>query len=205
MSGPTPSTAYDIQKLLLRHEPAWRESYCQFVRVIQDHRLETGIEVGVAFGGHVEAMLDGAEVELIGVDPYQHIPHYDDPLNLPQETFDQLFWFTMGRLHRFGNRYTHLRATSQQAAGLLNFEVDFVYLDADHSRPAVAADLAMWYPKVRAGGIIGGHDYGYAHHPGVKEAVDEFCERQKLSLHVEPATVWWTRKPAGEAPAASAG
>ena len=36
---------------------------------------------------------------------------------------------------------------------------DFVYIDADHSYDGVTADLEAWYPKVRKGGMLAGHDY----------------------------------------------
>jgi hypothetical protein len=36
---------------------------------------------------------------------------------------------------------------------------DMVYLDGDHSADAVEADIKAWVPKVKKGGIIGGHDY----------------------------------------------
>jgi hypothetical protein len=36
---------------------------------------------------------------------------------------------------------------------------DFVYIDANHTYESVIADLEAWYPKVRKGGMIAGHDY----------------------------------------------
>jgi predicted O-methyltransferase YrrM len=36
---------------------------------------------------------------------------------------------------------------------------DFVYIDADHSYKGVTEDLEAWYPKVRKGGMMAGHDY----------------------------------------------
>jgi hypothetical protein len=36
---------------------------------------------------------------------------------------------------------------------------DFVYIDANHNYDSVTADLEAWYPKVRKGGMIAGHDY----------------------------------------------
>jgi len=36
---------------------------------------------------------------------------------------------------------------------------DFVYIDADHTYKGVTADLEAWYPKVRKGGMLAGHDY----------------------------------------------
>jgi hypothetical protein len=186
----------NIHELRLKHESAWQASYPHFIRLIRDRGLESGIEVGVGFGGHAEAILDQTPVaELVGVDPYEHRADYDDPMNLPQEQFENLFWYAMGRLSRFGARYGHLRAFSTQAAPLITEQADFVYLDADHSYANVAADLNLWFPKVRPGGIIGGHDYALAQFPGVKQAVDEFCAVRRLRLHVEPDTVWWVEIP----------
>ncbi len=37
--------------------------------------------------------------------------------------------------------------------------LDFVYIDANHSYKCVTGDLDAWYPKVRVGGYVGGHDY----------------------------------------------
>jgi predicted O-methyltransferase YrrM len=36
---------------------------------------------------------------------------------------------------------------------------DFVYIDANHTYEGVIADLEAWYPKVRKGGMVAGHDY----------------------------------------------
>lgn len=60
---------------------------------------------------------------------------------------------------------------------------DFVYIDADHSRTGCYKDLISWYPKVKRGGIISGHDYiskektimyGHTVEFGVIEAVSDF-------------------------------
>lgn len=50
--------------------------------------------------------------------------------------------------------------------------IDFVFIDSDHSYESVKEDLEAWWPKVKVGGALGGHDY----HPsfGVIRAVDEF-------------------------------
>eukprot|EP00921_Rhytidocystis_pertsovi_P001788 GHVQ01003078.1.p1 GENE.GHVQ01003078.1~~GHVQ01003078.1.p1 ORF type:complete len:572 (-),score=98.45 GHVQ01003078.1:73-1788(-) len=36
---------------------------------------------------------------------------------------------------------------------------DFVYVDARHDRTSVTQDLHNWWPKLRPGGIMAGHDY----------------------------------------------
>ena len=51
-------------------------------------------------------------------------------------------------------------AESGEAARLVADEsLDFVFIDADHTFGAVLRDLRLWYPKVRRGGIVGGHDW----------------------------------------------
>lgn len=50
---------------------------------------------------------------------------------------------------------------------------DFVFVDADHSYEGVLADLRAWWPLVRVGGAIAGHDHT-RDWPGVEKACREF-------------------------------
>lgn len=50
--------------------------------------------------------------------------------------------------------------------------VDAVYIDADHARESVARDIAAWWPKLKRGGIMAGHDFS-EEFPGVVAAVIE--------------------------------
>jgi len=50
--------------------------------------------------------------------------------------------------------------------------LNFVYIDALHTYDDVKRDIALWLPKIRLNGYIGGHDYN-VRWPGVKQAVDE--------------------------------
>ena len=64
---------------------------------------------------------------------------------------------------------------------------DWVYLDTDHTYQTTRAELAILKSKVKAGGIIAGHDYtignwvdGYRY--GVIEAVNEFCVNENWEI-----------------------
>lgn len=48
-----------------------------------------------------------------------------------------------------------------------------VYIDGDHSGPAVRADVHAWTQKLVPGGMLCGHDYGRPEYPGLTLAVDE--------------------------------
>lgn len=71
---------------------------------------------------------------------------------------------------------------------------DFVFLDADHSRNGTREQIDAWWPLVRPGGLLMGHDYG-GKFAGVAEAVDSWAKINKLEAKVEGAWVWWVRKP----------
>ena len=49
--------------------------------------------------------------------------------------------------------------------------LDFVFLDGDHRYECVKADIEAWLPKVKVGGILAGHDYGWCE--DVRKAVHE--------------------------------
>ncbi|MCX6239070.1 MAG: class I SAM-dependent methyltransferase [Bacteroidia bacterium] len=67
-----------------------------------------------------------------------------------------------------------MKMTSIEAAKKFeNSSLDFVFIDANHDYDFIKEDIEVWYPKVRSGGYIGGHDYSTTY-PGVIRAVDEF-------------------------------
>jgi predicted O-methyltransferase YrrM len=51
-----------------------------------------------------------------------------------------------------------LKAFSYDAALEFNSDIDFLFLDADHTFEATKRDWEDWFPKVREGGIIALHD-----------------------------------------------
>ena len=70
-----------------------------------------------------------------------------------------------------------LRMTSENAASIFpNGYFDMVFIDAIHTFDHMYADIGYWLPKVRKGGLIGGHDYGHKAYTGVKEAVDKWFD-----------------------------
>ena len=66
--------------------------------------------------------------------------------------------------------------------------------------PFVDQDLEMWYPKVKSGGVFGGHDYHDYENSiftcNVKTAVDKFFAGNH-TLHIVPGEVpsWYMVKP----------
>ena len=96
----------------------------------------------------------------------------------------------------------HQGDSAEVAKRYQDASLDCVFIDADHSYAAVARDIDAWLPKVRAGGIIAGHDF-CSTFPGVIEAVTERFDSWHVHRGIkhggnEPMQgrywpVWWTR------------
>jgi SAM-dependent methyltransferase len=83
-----------------------------------------------------------------------------------------------------------IRCESLKAANLYeDRSLDFVFIDAAHDYTNVMRDILSWYPKVKKGGIISGHDY--TTYTGVKLAVDEFFQGKEISFN---NSYWFHRK-----------
>jgi len=150
-----------------------------------------GAEIGVAEGVLSEQLVKfaGCGGKLYLVDAWQHIGGLDDTNNPSAEEQEQRFQWVQSKFT--GNKNVEIRRgwSVEMAATFRDMELDWIYLDADHREESVLADLKAWYPKVRVGGMLSGHDYfnspGWENHHGVKAAVDAFFGCRIVSLTTE--------------------
>ena len=138
----------------------------QFGTFLNDHGL-TGeaVEIGVHRGQFARIFLDrwgGKKLYL--VDPYWDAPSSYNlqsellPEKGPSRRADYYEAQIVTDAHH--TRREFILETSVTASGMFhNDGIDFVYIDGDHSQDNVLKDLLSWWPKLRAGGIIAGHDW----------------------------------------------
>jgi len=140
---------------------------------------EKGVEIGVWKGELSEALLkEFPSLVLWMVDPYESREGYK--LNVARQSV----WDAVDRTERFSGRRFMVVARSAsvlQCPGL--GELDFAFLDGDHSEPGVTIDM-LWWGALKHGGLLCGHDYGGARWPGVKKVVDRFAAGKELPLQV---------------------
>lgn len=173
----------------LRSRDGWRPAWIEFSRVVRDRKCKTGAEIGVAFAGHTSHLLATCpDIELLyGIDQY-HSYHENHRL----EYFETWYKYILRKMSRFGDRYKHIRKWSVDGTDdVPDNSLDFIFIDANHNYEYVAEDIKVWTPKVKLGGIIGGHDYTPFVFPGVVRAVDEQDYKQ---LYTPGGEVWWTIK-----------
>lgn len=141
-----------------------------------------GAEIGVWRGEYSAALCQTVPgLHLVCVDPWRAYAAYGDPKN-QQSRLDEAYRVACAALAPY--RCDIKRLTSLEAAKTVSDgSLDFVYLDGNHGKSFVLADLEAWVPKVRAGGVIAGHDYELVPrraHLQVKAAVDEWRQSHEI-------------------------
>ena len=71
-----------------------------------------------------------------------------------------------------------------------NRSLDFVFIDASHEYDDVKKDILAWYPKIKKGGIIAGHDF--TTFDGVRQAVDELIINKGMNYVLKNS--YWIHK-----------
>lgn len=170
---------------------------------MEQQGYKTLVEVGCKEGrttGHILKTVPDSRV--IAIDPWCSMP--DQQGVTGGETYEEWdfsaiekqFWENVGE-HR--DRCTMLRQTSAEAATFERFydthakplTLDAVFIDAAHDYENVKKDIALWWPKVRPGGMLIGHDFNHKW-PGVERAVAEVFNL--MAVGVAPDSVWFVLK-----------
>jgi len=96
--------------------------------------------------------------------------------------------------NRFSNKNVEIiKALTQDAIPKIEDELDWVYIDADHSYEGCLRDLMLIEKKIKTGGLIMGHDYEMnmkkakvdwetKFNIGVGRAVNDFCKTRGWKL-----------------------
>lgn len=92
---------------------------------------------------------------------------------------------------RFIGRVQFIRNTTLGAAAeVLDSSLDLIFIDAQHTYENVKEDIHEWAPKLKDGGIMGGHDLFDLAFPGVRKAVEE----TGLEYEAGPGHTWWFKQ-----------
>ena len=159
----------------------------------------TFVEVGVHDGSFLSLIAASAPASLrhlVGVDPWAAVAegagHYYDTAAATLEVNEERLKLCRKRLHRHHvpplKYVTLLRLRSLTAVQLFrDASLDVIYIDARHDYASVLADLEAWWPKLRSGGLLAGHDFLGPEVVGgtffsVRPAVERFCRDRGLLL-----------------------
>ena len=90
------------------------------------------------------------------------------------------------------DKITIIRNKSIDASKTLNDEIDYIFIDGDHSYEGVKNDIDNWFPKLRSGGVIIMHDIGWA--DGVNKVIQDDVQPYLTNFDKLPNMYWgWKR------------
>jgi predicted O-methyltransferase YrrM len=116
-------------------------SYAQGAAVI--------VEIGCYEGSTTAALAASTDGRVYSIDPF-----FSGRLGVCYGEWTAKFvrWRRKLKNIEFVKSFSHVVAPE------FRHEVDFIFIDADHSYEAIKRDWQDWFPKVRQGGIIALHD-----------------------------------------------
>lgn len=152
--------------------------------MVQSHNNALFVEVGswqgkaAAFMA-VEIINADKNIKLHCVDTWEgSIEHKQENVIVQKELYNTF----LKNIEPVNHIITPIKLASVDAARTYEDEsIDFVFIDAAHDYENVRQDLYAWYPKLKKGGMMCGHDHTW---PGVVKAVNEFITTTGLTLHL---------------------
>lgn len=163
--------------------------------------FKTFVEVGCKEGRTTGFILKHVpDSRVIAIDPWMQQEASADPTKETYAAWDfskieAEFWANVGE-HR--EQCQMLRMTSERAAetfaetGLNVDGTDLVFIDALHDYEHVMQDISLWWPRVRSGGVLAGHDFNHKW-PGVERAVADHFNLADVGVGFD--SVWFVVKP----------
>lgn len=138
----------------------------------------------------VEINNSGKDIKFDCIDTWKGSETEDYHQNDESVKSDKLFELFLQNTEPVKHIINPIRMTSIEASKLYGDDsIDFIFIDACHEYDCVKEDIQHWYPKVKSGGILAGHDF---HYPTVNKAV---LEQFASVLYDKVGDCWIYEKP----------
>lgn len=131
--------------------------------LLEKRGYKVGVELGVQAGLFARAMLSrwASCEKYVLVDIWSHQDkNYIDTANVDNKQQSQIKRQALKQVAPWASKVVvHQNFTVDAAKYVEDNSVDFIYVDARHDYCGVMEDITAWYPKLRSGGLMAGHDY----------------------------------------------
>jgi len=153
-----------------------------------------GVEIGVYSGQNSESILKTLNIKkLYLIDPFK----YDkDSMEESMPKLAKAKKRFLKIIEKYKNKVVFFEKKSSEVFNEIPDDIDFIYIDGDHSYEYANKDIENYYPKLKEGGVLAGHDFYNGlclEHDGVVRAVIEFIKKNNLKLYVQYPD-WWVVK-----------
>jgi hypothetical protein len=133
-----------------------------WVEFVQAAKIRRMAEIGVYRGDFAAELLQRCPqlMSYYMVDPWRHLSDWNKPTNHDDGVLEQYFREAMARTDFAADKRKVLRGkTTDVIDEIADGELDFAYIDGDHTLKGITIDLIRLFPKVQTGGFIGGDDF----------------------------------------------
>ncbi len=151
-------------------------------------RKLAGVEIGVNQGKNALSILTHVPIaKLYLIDAYEN---YTENNQLKHSTdwgyrkMPEIYDVAVEKLSDYKAKIVWLKQYSHDAVKKVTDLLDFVYIDGNHSSINVKQDIEDYYPLLRSGGILSGHDYNL---DTVRLPVYDFCLFNKYKSYSSAA------------------
>ena len=156
------------------------------LQMLQEQEELIIAEIGVWKGDNAQRLCEILDIEkMYLIDPYNKYEDWDFPH--AHDNISQAEKEARKKLNDY-EFITWLKDYSDDAAEKIEEELDYVYVDGNHSYDFVKSDLRNYYELLSDNGIIAGDDI---HFSGVALAVSEFAVEHNLQPHFEVSHPDW--------------
>ncbi len=135
------------------------EFWVNFLNLIKAKNLA---ELGVYKGDFAAKLLkkcDSIEKYYM-VDPWRQLDDWNKPANKEDNVFEKFLSQTKSKTDFASEKRIILRGkTTEVVDKITDGELDFAYIDGDHTLKGISIDLIRLFPKIKDGGWIGGDDF----------------------------------------------
>lgn len=146
-----------------------------------------GAEIGVSSGDNAFDILMKLDIaKLFLIDPYTtrqgNVKH--------KRIADELLYWHQYKLIWFATK-------SEWAARFIeDEELDFVYIDGDHSQRGALKDIQLYWPKVKKGGLVAGDNYeAGAIQKAIKQSTEINDNKLFTADNIDTTSIdWWIIK-----------
>jgi predicted O-methyltransferase YrrM len=152
-----------------------------------------GVEIGVCLAHTTEAFAKGIKnlKKLYAVDNYPTFVDWDGS-DWNKDRQDLMKKAAQDKMLAHKDKVEFLHVSSEEFVKTIEDEsLDFVFIDGDHSFEAALKDFQNYYPKVKKGGIFGGHDIQL---DSVRNALTYFLKEKSNEVIGVTNSAWYLRK-----------
>lgn len=145
------------------------------------------VEIGVLYGGSMIMMMNiNSPCLHIGIDPFAgyYGKSFDPHRQIDLTNHFDITSENIRKNNKYSQEWKLIKGKSSEVADKVIENIDFLFIDGDHSRVGVIDDFNNYRNKVNKGGLIVFDNYSDDNWPEVKDAVDFLVDIHAITYKI---------------------